>query len=220
LTRQSSAAIYLSYADRPSLVERIPPADRLESRRNKILDNQAQRFEQIALPHLDAVLRTAMALCGRRDQAEDLTQMAFVRALEHFDTFAPGTNCKAWLCRILRNVWIDQVRRNAVAGTAVPLDEAHEVEDRHLDEAAWSEGADVLERFSDDQVIRALSRLPEDQRLTLFLTDVEQLSQEEVAQIMGVPVGTVKSRAGRARMTLRVVLHDHAKELGFLGTRQ
>jgi RNA polymerase sigma-70 factor (ECF subfamily) len=184
--------------------------------------NDAERFEQVALPHLDAVLRTAMALCGRRDEAEDLTQMTFLRALEHFDTFAPGTHCKAWLCRILRNIWVDRLRHSGVAGTPVPMDEANTVdlEDRHQDEITWSDAHDVLENFSDDQVIRALARLPEDQRLTLFLTDVEQLSQEEVAEIMGVAVGTVKSRASRARTTLRQVLDKYAREMGFLGTRQ
>jgi RNA polymerase sigma-70 factor (ECF subfamily) len=203
-------------------MERIPAADRLESRFDKMAAIDSERFEQVALPHLDAVLRTAVVLCGRREQAEDLTQTTFLRAIEHFDTFVPGTNCKAWLCRILRNIWIDRLRHSAVAGIAVPMDEANgvDVEDKRQDEIAWSDARDLLENFSDDQVIRALAGLAEDQRLTLFLTDVEQLSQEEVAQIVGVAVGTVKSRVSRARVTLRRVLHDHAKDMGFLGTRQ
>jgi RNA polymerase sigma-70 factor (ECF subfamily) len=75
----------------------------------------------------------------------------------------------------------------------------------------------LIENFSDEQIIKALSELPEDQRLTLFLTDVEQLSQKEVAQITGVAVGTVKSRASRARAELKNKLSSYAKEMGLMG---
>ena len=75
----------------------------------------------------------------------------------------------------------------------------------------------MIENFSDEQIIKALSELPEDQRLTLFLTDVEQLSQKEVAQITGVAVGTVKSRASRARAELKNKLSSYAKEMGLMG---
>ncbi len=81
----------------------------------------------------------------------------------------------------------------------------------------WSDAEDLLENFSDEQVIEALRRLPEDQRLTLFLTDVEQLNQQEVAEITGVPVGTVKSRTSRARSELKSYLLSYAKEMGFTG---
>jgi len=177
----------------------------------------AARFEQIALPNLDNVYRAAVALCGRSNEAEDLTQATFVKALERFDTFKPGTNCKAWLFQILRNVWIDQLRHRKVAGNAVPLDETLVAKESGVEETVWSDAEDLLQNFSDDQIIAALRQLPDDQRLTLFLVDVEQLSQQEVAEITGVAVGTVKSRASRARRELKSRLIPYAKEMGFKG---
>jgi len=177
----------------------------------------AARFEQIALPNLDNVYRAAVALCGRSNEAEDLTQATFVKALERFDTFKPGTNCKAWLFQILRNVWIDQLRHRKVAGNAVPLDETLVAKESGVEETVWSDAEDLLQNFSDDQIIAALRQLPDDQRLTLFLVDVERLSQQEVAEITGVAVGTVKSRASRARRELKSRLIPYAKEMGFKG---
>jgi RNA polymerase sigma-70 factor (ECF subfamily) len=182
--------------------------------------DKAKRFEQIALPHLDHVYRAAVALCGRTNEAEDLTQTTFARALERFETFSPGTNCKAWLFQILRNIWIDQLRRKQVAGSAVPLDEALVAQESGVEETVWSDAEDLLQNFSDDQVIAALRQLPDDQRLTLFLVDVEQLSQQEVAEITGVAVGTVKSRTSRARRELKNRLLPYAKEMGLKGYQQ
>jgi len=176
-----------------------------------------ERFEQVALPHLDSVYRAAVAVCRRSDEAEDLTQMTFVKALERFDTLEPGTNCKAWLFQIMRNTWIDRLRHKKVAGTVVPIEEDLVATLPETAQTVWSDAEDLLENFSDEQVIDALRRLPEDQRLTLFLIDVEQLDQQEVAEITGVAVGTVKSRTSRARNELRSHLLSYAKEMGFTG---
>jgi len=176
---------------------------------------KAERFEQFALPNLDNVYRAAVALCGRSNEAEDLTQTTFMKALERFDTFEPGTNCKAWLFQILRNTWIDQLRRRRVAGRVVPLDEELVAEENGVEATVWSNAEDLLENFTDEQIIRALKQLPDDQRLTLFLVDVEQLSQQEVAEITGVAVGAVKSRTSRARSELKRRLTSYAADLGF-----
>jgi RNA polymerase sigma-70 factor (ECF subfamily) len=174
-----------------------------------------QHFDQTALPHLDSVYRAAVAVCGRRDEAEDLTQMTFVKALERFDTLQPGTNCKAWLFQIMRNAWIDQLRHRKVGGNAVPIEEDLVATPPRPEQTVWSDAEDLLENFSDEQVIDALRRLPEEQRLTLFLIDVEQLDQQEVAEITGVAVGTVKSRTSRARNELKRHLLAYAEEMGF-----
>lgn len=176
-------------------------------------------FEQTVLVHLDAVFRAAVALCGRRDQADDLAQATLLKAFERFETFRSGTNAKAWLFQILRNHWIDQLRRRKTAGPSVSLDEDR-VDDRpHVEETAWSDARDLLENFGDHQVIGALNRLPEDQRLVLYLVDVEQLSHQEVADIAGVAVGTIKSRTSRARRLLKEELAGYAREMGFLDRR-
>lgn len=179
----------------------------------------ADSFEQIALVHLDAVFRAAVALCGRRDLADDLAQATFLKAFERFETFRPGSNAKAWLFQILRNHWIDQLRRRKTAGLAVPLDEDR-VDDRpRVEETAWSDAHDLLDNFGDEQIIDALNRLPEDQRLVLYLVDVERLSHHDVSEIAGVAVGTIKSRTSRARNALKEILSDYARDMGFVDRR-
>ena len=169
------------------------------------------------MPHLNAVLRTALAICGSMDRAEDLTQTAFTKALQSFGSFKTGTNCKAWLLRILRNTWLDEMRHRKVAGPEITIDEQLVAQPPEPEPTTWSDAADLLENFSDEDVIGALAELSEDKRLTLYLVDVERLGQEEVAEILGVAVGTVKSRASRARNTLRHRLAAHARDLGFGG---
>ncbi|MFP4105008.1 MAG: sigma-70 family RNA polymerase sigma factor [Phycisphaerae bacterium] len=174
-------------------------------------------FQKIAMPHLDSVFRAALAKTRNRTTAEDLTQTTFAKALQRFDTYREGSNCKAWLMRILHNTWIDQLRHRKVVGPEVPVEEELIEQDEPVEPTSWSDASDMLENFSDEQVIRALGELPEDQRMTLFLIDVEGLSQEEVAEITDVPVGTVKSRTSRARSALKERLHEHAIDLGFMG---
>ena len=176
----------------------------------------AEKFADIALEHLNAVYRAAVALSGPSQEADDLVQTTFLKALEKFEQFQPGTNCKAWLLQILRNTWIDQLRHQKVKGTVLPLDEKLIDTTEPGDEIAWSNAHDLLENFSDEQVIEALRQLPDEQRLTLFLIDVEQLSQEETAEITGVATGTVKSRTSRARAGLKKLLIPYAKEMGLL----
>jgi len=175
------------------------------------------KFESIALAHLDAVYRAAVALCSNHQDAQDLVQVTFLKAFERFESFDRGSNCKAWLLTILRNKWVDQIRHKRVIGKVLPIEEEMVAEPQQNEETAWSNSRDLLENFSDEQVIKALQELPDEQRLSLFLIDVEQLSQMDVAEIMSVPVGTVKSRTSRARAILKKKLLSHAKEMGFAG---
>lgn len=174
-------------------------------------------FARAALPHLDSVYRGALAMTGKTDEAEDLTQATFMKALERFETFRPGTRIKPWLLQILRNLWIDRLRHAKVAGTTVPLDETFVARESGPAGTAWSDAEDLLENFSDEQVIRALQSLPQEQRLTLYLVDVEELSHAEVAEITDVAVGTVKSRTSRARTELKRRLSSHAGEMRYKG---
>lgn len=176
-----------------------------------------EKFEALALAHLDAVYRAAYALSGRSHEAEELSQTTFTKALERFDSFAEGTNCRAWLLRILRNTWFDRLRHRKVAGTSVPIEDNLAAEPERAAEVTWSDARDLLENFSDEQIIAALKSLPDEQRLTLFLVEVEQFSHQEAAEILGVAVGTIKSRASRARAALKLALADHARELGMGG---
>lgn len=177
------------------------------------------RFDTLALPHLDALYRAAWALSGRGQDCEELVQVTLLKALERFGSFAEGTNCRAWLLRILRNTWFDALRHRKVVGPTVAVDDLPLAAPTRgsAEETAWSNPQDLLNNFGDEQVIIALRELPDEQRLTLYLVDVERLSHEEVAEIMNVAVGTVKSRTSRARETLRERLEAHARDLGFIG---
>jgi len=169
-------------------------------------------FQRIAMPHLDAVYRTAVALAGDGPAADDLAQATFVKALERFKTFREGTNARAWLLTICRNTRIDQIRHKKVAGQELPLDESQ------LPAGEFEEvPADLLERFSDEQIVAALLELPAEQRMAILLVDVERLSHAEAAEVLEVATGTVKSRASRGRARLRAKLAAHAKDLGIPG---
>jgi RNA polymerase sigma-70 factor, ECF subfamily len=177
-----------------------------------------QDFEHLVLPLLDALYRAARTLTGDVDAAAELVQTACVKALDRFETFVPGTHGKAWMMKIMRNAWIDQIRHRQVAGPEIPLDEER-LEAAPVIETGETDFVQILERFSDERVIDALMELKEPQRMALFLNDVEGLSQEEVAEVLNVAVGTVKSRVSRARAILRDKLENHAREMGYLERR-
>ena len=176
-----------------------------------------EKFEQTALVYVTQVYRAAVAICGRSDVADDMVQTTFLKAYERFGSFVVGTNCKAWLLRILRNSWIDHLRRERKAvARQVPLEDTVAAP-QTTRETAWSNAADLLDNFTDGQVIKALQQLPDEQRLTLYLVDVEQMSQEEVAEVTGVAVGTVKSRTSRARLALKERLAAYAQDMRLAG---
>jgi len=198
------------------VIRNISLRENVKTRKQQIMQN-LERFDQTALPHLDSIYRAAVVACGRSEEAEDLTQMTFMKALDRFHTLEPGTNCKAWLFQIMRNTRIDWLRRRRVAGNAVSIEEDLLVAPAEIEPTVWSDAEDLLDNFSDERIITALRQLPHEQRLTLFLIDVEQLSQEEVAEITQVAVGTVKSRTSRARNELKGHLLSYANEMGFTG---
>lgn len=175
--------------------------------------NRQSEFENNAMIHLDMVYRTALALSGQSALADDLTQTTFLKAFEKFGSFKKNTNCRAWLMRILRNTWLDHLRSKRTAGNQLPLDEQLISNDHVNVETTWSNPENLLENFSDEQVIKALAKLPEDQRLALFLTDVEEFTHQETADIMQVAVGTIKSRTSRARNAMKNILSEYAKEM-------
>ncbi|HHH75571.1 MAG TPA: sigma-70 family RNA polymerase sigma factor [Phycisphaerae bacterium] len=176
---------------------------------------ESRDFETQALPHLTALFRVAVAMCGNMVLAEDLVQTTMTKALGSFALFREGSNCKAWLVKILRNTWVDYLRHKKVAGPQITIEEQIVPEKQHPEVTHWSNPTDLLDNFSDQRVIEALMQLPDDQRLTLYLTDVEQLNQDDVAEILQVALGTVKSRTSRARAALRTKLNDYAIEMGF-----
>lgn len=166
----------------------------------------------------------AVFLCHNGADAEDLAQEAMLRGyrgLGRFEAESPE-EARAWLIAILRNAWIDRTRSPGHRRAGIALDDLPEdpADGRSAEaEAVWEGPEDLLERFGDAEVIAALRSLPEQARWTLLLTDVEGLDHEKAAEVLGVAVGTIKSRASRARAALRDALAPAARRMGLLGKR-
>ncbi len=176
-----------------------------------------ERFYGLVWPHLGAVLRTAKFLTRDDAEAEDLAQETMLKAFRFLDRFEDGTDAKAWLMSILRNTRIDRLRAAAPEQANVSLVERNvepaAVSDEAGSPANWERPEDVLNGFSDQQVIDALKTLPDDIRWTLLLVDVQGMDHRDAAGVLDVPVGTVKSRASRGRAMLREKLLPVAKEM-------
>jgi RNA polymerase sigma-70 factor (ECF subfamily) len=178
-------------------------------------DEKREAFEQEALPHLDAVYRVALRLAGDAAQADDLTQETMLKAYRAWHQYKPGTNIRAWLLTILRHTFINEYRRKKHLAATVDVDEVESFTVFADVQEVDPEGR-FFDRIVDDEVLRAIDRLPEEFRETLVLSDVEGLSYGEIAEVTGVPVGTVKSRLFRARQALQRQLYDYAVEMGYI----
>jgi len=179
-------------------------------------------FHEEALPHLDAVYRFALRLSGSPDQAQDLVQDTFVRAFKAWDQYTPGTQCKSWLFTICRNLYLRQWERRQRHDQIVAENTTPESPTGDVVNPLWSAVADVdpegrfFESIVDEEVLRAIDDLPEDFRTAVVLSDVEGLSYQEISDMVGVPVGTVKSRLFRGRRRLQKVLYEYAVEMGHI----
>ncbi len=172
-------------------------------------------FESEVLPQLDTLYRVGRRLTGEPADAEDLVQETLLRAWRGWAGFTPGSNVRAWLLTILRNTFVSRWRSRKREGISISLDDA----DPHaIYRAAGSEDPEghFFERVVDAKVLAAVEELPEEFREALVLSDLEGLPYAEVAQVLAIPIGTVKSRLFRARRLLQHRLHDHAVELGIL----
>jgi RNA polymerase sigma-70 factor (ECF subfamily) len=166
-------------------------------------------FEGAAMPHLDDIFRTALRMSGDRSRAEDAVQETFLQAWKSFDRFEPGTNCRAWLFRIL----FHSVHHHRRKLFRFPLVKDAE----EFLEANLPAPEPVPENLRDEQILSALERIPRDYRAAVLLVDVEEFAYKEAADILRVPVGTVMSRLSRGRKLLRGQLAEVARAYG-IGT--
>ncbi len=178
-------------------------------------EERRRSFESEALPHLDSVYRVALRLTGDEARADDLTQETMLRAYRSWHQYKSGSNVRAWLLTILRHTFINEYRKSKRAGPTVDIGdiESFSVFDDVQD--VDPEGT-FFKQIVDEEVIRAIDSLPDEFRETLVLSDVERLSYAEIADVTGVPVGTVKSRLFRARQVLQRMLYDYAVEMGYI----
>ncbi len=189
-------------------------------------DEATNQFYAIVWPHAPTILRAARYLIPNPADADDVAQETMIKAFKGIAGFQDGTDVRAWLMTILRNTRIDRGRAAAsTAGTVSieqlgvePADCSHD--SAADDDPAWDDPDELLEDFSDCQMIQALRELPEDIRWTLLLVEIEEMDHEVAAKVLGVPVGTVKSRAFRGRAMLRQALLPLAKDLRLVDPRK
>jgi RNA polymerase sigma-70 factor (ECF subfamily) len=175
---------------------------------------QRARFEEEALRHLDALYGFALRLARVRDDAEDLVSDTVLRAFERWEQYRLGTNIRAWLFTILYHVFVSRKRRI----------DAREVQDGD-GEAGWTVQDAVGEAdpesryydsFLDDEIVRAINALPDEYRTAVVLSDIQEMRYAEIAQILGIPEGTVKSRLFRGRRMLQRRLRGYAVAMGYI----
>ena len=167
---------------------------------------ESDAFEAVALPHLNDLYRTAVHLVRDRTEAHDLVQEAYLQAWKAFHRFEPGTNCRAWLFKILINE-VRHYRRRWFNSKAVPEPE------QSFEETLAFEPP-VPDDIQDEDVLAALDEIPREFREVVLLSDVQEFSYKEIADMLSIPVGTVMSRLSRGRKQLRTKLADYARATG------
>jgi RNA polymerase sigma-70 factor, ECF subfamily len=185
-------------------------------------EERQEFFEREVMQHLDALYRTALRMTHHQQDAEDLVQETSLRAYRFLDKFRPGTNLRAWLFKILTNTYINRYRKASNEPRVDSIDDTEEFAlYNHLDTEAASRGgsveAQVLDRFAEDDIKRAIEALPPQYRITVLLADVEGFSYNDIAEITNVKKGTVMSRLFRGRRLLQKALIDQARAAGFAG---
>lgn len=187
-------------------------------RDKETLAQRKLRFENDALVFTSQLYGAALRYTKNTHDAQDLVQDTYAKAFTSFHQFEPGTNLKAWLYRILTTTFINNYRKDQRR----PQISAGEVEDwqiadasSHTSDQGKSAEEEALEGIADKDVKEALSSMPEEFRIAVYLSDVEGFSYKEIAEITNVPTGTVMSRLHRGRKLLRTSLANYAKERGF-----
>lgn len=179
-------------------------------------------FEREAVPHMDALYNFALRLTGNEDDANDLQQETFLRAFRFFDKFEKGTNCKAWLFRIMKNSFINDYQKKRKAPVKLEYEEVEKyyetVKPSNTDDAHLT--TDSFENLLDDEVSGAIAKLPEDFRTVIILADIEGFTYEEIAEFIDCPIGTVRSRLHRARKMLYVELQGYAASKGYISENE
>jgi RNA polymerase sigma-70 factor (ECF subfamily) len=193
----------------------MPPVKRSPQNQSEV-DN----FTTEAIAHMDALYGVACRLTRNPTEAEDLVQDALVKAMRARDQFREGTNLKAWLFRILTNTFINKYRRGGLERNLFDGPDADPLADGWVSANTMRQLRDpeqvALLPIVEGEVRRALESLPTEFRLAVILCDVEEFSYEEIAHIMGCPIGTVMSRLHRGRKLLQRELYNHAVSMGIV----
>jgi len=178
-------------------------------------------FEQVALVHIDSVYNVALRMTKNKSDGEDLVQETYLKAFRFFNKFQAGTNCKAWLLKILTNLFNNKYRQRIKEPPQVSYDEVEEdfLYSRLLKETLEpNENPEqiLFSQIVEDDVKKVMDHLPEEFRMAVILSFIEGCSYKEIAEIMDSNIGTVKSRLHRGRMMLQKSLYEYGKKRGFV----
>lgn len=173
-------------------------------------------FEKTAVPHMDACFGLALRLTGKKEDAEDLVQEAYLRAYRFFHRFEPGTNFKAWIFKVLFNIFLNESRKRSNKSESVASHNLEFLSERMAIKQGQQRTNDPERMVIQNQMVEvlqgALKSLPTEFRLVVHLADIEGCNYKEIASIVGCPMGTVMSRLHRGRRLLREVLLHHRKD--------
>jgi RNA polymerase sigma-70 factor (ECF subfamily) len=197
----------LSRAKHGSTESSVLASQRKNTRASEV--SMPERFEAEAMPHLNDIFRTASRMVGDKSRAEDVVQEVYLQAWKSFARFESGTNCRAWLYKILFHC-VNHHRRKWFR---FPLLK----ETEEFIEANLTYQAPVPEHLTDEDILAALDRIPGDFRAVVLLVDVEEFPYKEASDILSIPIGTVMSRLSRGRKLLREQLVSVARSYGIGG---
>ncbi|MEZ5054758.1 MAG: sigma-70 family RNA polymerase sigma factor [Chitinophagales bacterium] len=179
--------------------------------------DKEQLFEDELLPHADALYNFAYHLTYNEADANDLVQDTFLKAFRFLNSYDSGTNAKAWLFRILKNGFINEYRKKKKEPNKVDYEDivAYQDADDDAGTATYDLREDIFDGMMGDEITIALNKLPIDFKTVILLCDIEGFSYEEIAKIIDIPIGTVRSRLHRARNMLKQSLKEYAIQMGY-----
>ena len=174
-------------------------------------------FEKEFFPHADALYNFAYHLTYNDEDANDLVQETYLKAYRFAESYEKGTNAKAWLFKILKNAFINEYRRKSKQPTKVDYEDVITYQD--AEDTNFSGNVDlrqeIFQGMIGDEVTRAINSLPVDFKTVILLCDIEGFTYEEIAKIIDIPIGTVRSRLHRSRQMLKEMLTKYARKLGY-----
>ena len=189
---------------------------------NKMNASERKAYQEEAVPHIDALYGTALRLTKSESDAEDLIQETMLKAFRYFDKYENGTNCKAWLFKIMHNTFINRYRKKQkrkeylVDDDYRPLQERAEAPEHTPFHEDYDSEEQLYFKMFGDEVKAALEEVPVDFRMVVLLADLQDFAYKEIAEIMDCPIGTVMSRLYRGRRMLQSELADYAKAEGYI----
>jgi len=181
-------------------------------------NTREEEFTKEALPHEAALYNYALKIAGNSDDAQDLVQETYYKAYRYFDKFQSGTNSKAWMFMILKNSFINDYRKSKREPYKLGYEQIQNFYDNVKSDRSQENNLDkeYYNSLLDDELTEAIDKLPTKMREVFLLCDLDGNSYEETAELVGCPIGTVRSRLHRARHILQEILFGYAKDKGFL----